>query len=206
MLKIWGRTNSVNVQKVMWAVGELGLEHERVDAGGAFGGLDTSGYGTMNPNRKIPTIDDNGTIVWESNATVRYLAAKHGSGSLWPEDVAVRSVADRWMDWMVTTLMPDMTIAFWQTIRTPAEKRDMPAVEAAAKRLGPIWRLLDDHMGDRRFVAGAGLTMGDIPVGCAYWRYVNLPIERPGLPNLDIWYRSLKEREPYRRHVMLPVT
>ncbi len=206
MLRIWGRTNSINVQKVMWTVAELGLEHERIDAGGAFGGLDTPEYGAMNPNRKVPTIKDGDTVVWESNACVRYLAAKHGKGSLWDEDPARRSEADRWMDWMVTSILGDLGVAFWQTIRTPAEKRDMAAVEAAAKRLGPVWQMLDDHLGSRRFVAGGELTMGDIPVGCAFYRYVSLDIDRPSLPNLQLWYQSLKSRDAYRRHVMIPLS
>ena len=90
MLKIWGRANSINVQKAMWAVGELELPHERIDAGGKFGGLDDSGYLTMNPNALIPTIEDGGAVVWESNAVVRYLAAKYGEGSLWSADPALR--------------------------------------------------------------------------------------------------------------------
>jgi len=67
MLRVFGRRTSINVQKVMWAVGELGLPHERIDAGGEFGGLDTLEYGAMNPNRMIPTIDDNGFVLWESD-------------------------------------------------------------------------------------------------------------------------------------------
>ncbi len=206
MLKIWGRTNSINVQKVMWTVGELGLEFERIDAGGAFGGLDSAEYGRMNPNRKIPTIRDGETVVWESNSCVRYLAAKYGPGGLWPVDPEGRSRADRWMDWMLTTLMPDLSVVFWQTIRTPPERRDMSAVHAAAERLGPIWGLLDDHLADRPFVAGAALTMGDIPVGCAWWRYRNLPTERPEQPHLEAWFERLRDRAAYRTHVMLPVT
>ncbi len=206
MIRIWGRTNSINVQKVMWTVGELGLDFERIDAGGAFGGLDTPEYGRMNPNRKIPTIRDGDTVVWESNACVRYLAAKYGAGSLWPLDPAHRSEADRWMDWMLTTLMPDMTVAFWQTIRTPPEQRDMAAVRAAAERLGPIWAILDGHLTDRPYVAGDGFTMGDIPVGCAWWRYHHLPIDRPPQPNIDAWFARLQTREAYRTHVALPVT
>lgn len=206
MLKVFGRTNSVNVQKVMWAVGELGLAHERTDAGGAFGGLDTADYGRLNPNRRIPVIDDGGVVVWESNAIVRYLAARYGEAGMWPKDPAQRAVADMWMDWAATTLIGDMTITFLQTIRTPEAQRDMPAVEAAAKRLGPLWQLLDDHLGDRRFIAGDALTMGDIPAGCFFYRYVNLPIERPSLPNLQLWYQNLKARDAYRAHVMLPVT
>lgn len=206
MIKVWGRTNSINVQKVMWTIGELGLDFERIDAGGPFGGLDTPEYGRMNPNRKIPTILDGNTVVWESNSCVRYLAAKYGAGSLWPEDPGLRSEADRWMDWMLTTLMPDMTIVFWQTIRTPPEKRDMPAVRAAAERLGPIWALLDGQLADRPFVGGSTFTMGDIPVGCAWWRYRNLPIDRPPQPHIEAWFERLASRPAYRTHVMLPVT
>jgi glutathione S-transferase len=206
MLKIWGRTNSVNVQKVMWTVGELGLDHERVDAGGAFGGLDTPEYGRLNPNRKVPTIQDGELVMWESNACVRYLAARYGQGSFWPEDPARRAHADMWMDWTATTLMPDMTIVFWQLVRTAPDKRDMPGVEAAARRLGPIWLMLDQWLGDRPFVAGSEPTVGDIPAGALFYRYMNLPIDRPGLPNLQIWYQDLKGRDAYRRHVMLPLT
>ena len=85
MLRVWGRNASINVQKVMWAIGELGLEHERIDAGGAFGHLDTEAYGTLNPNRRIPTLQDGSLVLWESNVVVRYLASKYGAGGLWPE-------------------------------------------------------------------------------------------------------------------------
>ena len=207
MLRIWGRTSSVNVQKVMWAVGELGLEHERVDAGGAFGGLDTPEYGAMNPNRKIPTLKDrDGTVVWESNACVRYLAARHGAGSLWPEDPGGRAASDVWMDWQQTTLGPDMTTIFWTLVRTPEPQRDMAAVRAAAERVGRAWQVLDAHLAGRRFVAGDRLTMGDIPVGCHHWRYANLAVDRSDLPNLRRWAAELEAREAYRAHVMLPLT
>ena len=206
MLTIWGRTSSINVQKVMWTVGELGLAHRRIDVGGAFGGLDTPEYGRMNPNRRIPTVQDGETVVWESNACVRYLAAAYGEGGLWPASPPARARSDMWMDWVLATLMPDMSIVFWQLVRTPAEKRDMAGVTAAAERLGPLWRILDEHLAGRPFVAGDGLTIGDIPAGAAYWRYRNLDVARPELANLERWYRSLEAREPYRQNVMLPLT
>ncbi|HSA81303.1 MAG TPA: glutathione S-transferase [Geminicoccaceae bacterium] len=206
MLRIWGRTNSINVQKVMWTVGELGLAHERIDAGGAFGGLDTPEYGTLNPNRKVPTIDDDGAVLWESNACVRYLAARYGAGSLWPEDVKRRGQSDLWMDWQQTTLLPDMTVVFWGLIRTPEAQRDLAAIKVAAERLGATWRVLDQHLATRRFVTGDSLTMGDIPVGAACYRYYGLPIARPQLPNLEEWYERLTERPAFREHVMLPIT
>ena len=206
MLTVWGRTSSVNVQKVMWAVRELGLEHERIDAGGAFGKLDTPEYGAMNPNRKIPTLQDGDVVVWESNACVRYLAARYGAGSLWPEDPARRALSDVWMDWQQTTIQPDMNPIFWNLVRIPEPQRDMAAVKAAAQRIGPSWQILDRHLADRRFVAGDTLTMGDIPVGCHWWRYANLPVEKPPLPNVERWGKELQERDGYRREVALPLT
>jgi glutathione S-transferase len=206
MLKIWGRTNSINVQKVMWAVGELGQPHERIDAGGAFGVVDSADYGALNANRRVPTIEDDGVVVWESNACVRYLAARYGAGSLWPEDPAVRAVADMWMDWQQTTLVPDMTTVFWGLVRTPEAERDHAAIEAAAGRLGGLWQRLDSHLAGRSFVAGERFTMGDIPVGAACYRYFQLAIERPRLTALQAWYERLRERAPYRTHVMLPLT
>lgn len=206
MLKVWGRTNSINVQKVMWAVGELGLAHERVDAGGAFGGLDTATYGAMNPNRLIPVVEDGGAVVWESNAVVRYLAARHGAGTLWPEDPARRALADRWMDWQLTTVQPAIGPVFQGLIRTAPDRRDAGAIAAGAERLVAAMRVLDGHLAGATFVAGDALTMGDLPVGCVCWRYRELPIARPDLPNLERWFEALQTREAYRRHVMLPLT
>jgi glutathione S-transferase len=206
MLRVWGRTNSINVQKVMWTVGELGLRHERIDAGGAFGKLDTPAYGKLNPNRLVPTVEDGDLALWESHACVRYLAARYGAGSLWADDPAARARSDMWMDWMVSTVLPQLSVCFWQLIRTAPEQRDNAAVSSAAERLGPIWRILDDHLADKAFVAGDQLTIGDIPLGCAFYRYQNLEIARPNLPNCQLWYQSLKSREPYRRNVMIPLT
>ena len=140
MLKIWGRTSSINVQKVMWTVAELGLPHERIDVGGPFGGLDRPDYAALNPNRLIPVLQDGATVVWESNAIVRYLAARYGAGSLWPEHPGRRSEADRWMDWQLTTLQPSIGPIFLGLIRTPPEQRDTAAIAASADRLGHAMR------------------------------------------------------------------
>lgn len=205
MLRIWGRTTSINVQKVMWAVGELGLPHERIDAGGAHGGLDTKAYGALNPNRRIPTLEDGATVVWESNAIVRYLAAKYGAGSLWPEDLAARATADQWMDWQQTTLQPDMRTVFWGLVRTSPEKRNKGEIAAAVESLEGIWARLDGHLRGRAFVAGDRLSMGDIPVGAMCYRYHALDVERPKLEHLAAWYERLKLRPAFCTHVMIPL-
>lgn len=206
MLKIWGRSTSSNVQKVMWAIGELRLQYERIDVGREYGGLSTAEYFALNPNRRIPTLQDGDVVLWESNVIVRYLSAKFGAGQLWPADHAARGVADQWMDWQQTTLLPDMRTVFWGLVRTPAEKRDHREIDAAVEALKEIWSRLDGHLSSRRFVAGPSFTMGDIPVGTMCYRYHALGVERAILGNLEAWYERLKSRDAFREHVMIPLS
>ena len=134
MLKVWGRRSSFNVQKAMWLIGELGLEHQHIDAGGRFGGLDTSAFLAMNPHGRVPVIQDGDATVWESHAILRYLAARHGAGHFWSGDPAVRAVVDGWMDWSQTSLQPDFLVGvFWGFYRTPEDKRN-------CRRSGRRWR------------------------------------------------------------------
>jgi len=204
MLKIWGRRNSINVQKAMWTVGELGLAHERVDAGGPFGGLDAPDFAAMNPHRLIPVVQDGEVTVWESNAVVRYLASRYGEGGLWCAAPADRALADAWMDWMLTTLYPDFIRVFWGLVRTPPSKRDNEAIAKAAQRLGKSFARFDSCLDGRSHIVGDTLTMGDIPVGATLYRYFALEIDRPKLPNVERMYGALMERPAYREHVAFP--
>lgn len=206
MLKMWGRTNSVNVQKVLWCADELGLKYDRIDAGGQFGVVNEPAYRALNPNGLVPTIEDDGFVLWESNAIVRYLSAKYGNGTLWPENATTRGEADRWMDWQTTTVWPNFRAVFWGLVRTPPERRDMTAIEAAQKKTGEILSFLDAHLAERDYVAGNRLTMGDIPLGTVVFRWMALDIERPPLKNLAAWYDRLAARPAYRKNVMLPLS
>ncbi|MCK6450611.1 MAG: glutathione S-transferase [Alphaproteobacteria bacterium] len=205
MLTVWGRSSSFNLQKVMWLVGELGLEHRHIQAGGRHGGLDTPEFLAMNPHGKVPVIDDGGTVVWESHAILRYLAARYGQGRFWPDDPAGRSEADRWMDWAQTTLQPDFLMGvFWGFYRTPDHLRNWPAIKDKIARCAAHFRLLDRVLEGRSFLGGAVPTLADIPAGTCLYRYYELEIERPKVPNVEAWYRRLQERPAYRRYVMLP--
>jgi glutathione S-transferase len=206
MLKVWGRPNSINVQKVLWTVGELGLDHEHIVVGGPHGGNDTPEYLAMNPNGRVPVIDDDGLVVWESNAIVRYLCARHSDGALWPSDPGERSHADRWMDWQAASLIADMTTVFFGLIRTPEPERDWIAIGDAANRVAGQMTVLDSHLGDRHWIAGGAMTMGDIAIGALVHRWLNLPMERGDAPNIGAYYARLKERPAYTQHVMLPLT
>jgi glutathione S-transferase len=200
MLKIWGRVNSVNVKKVLWAAEELGLEYQRIDAGMEHGVTKTPEYVTMNPNSLVPTIEDDGFVLWESHSIVRYLAAKHGMGTLCPADLRSRADAERWMDWAFT-VQTAMRPVFWGLIRTPAEKRDPKAIEAGRLKSIETLQVLERSLAGKAYVTGARFTMGDIPVGCEVQRFMRVPIERPPLPNVEAWFERLRERPPFSKFV-----
>jgi len=205
MLKIWGRTNSVNVKKALWALEELKVPYNRVDAGLQFGVVNTPEYRKLNPNGLVPTIDDDGFILWESHAIVRYLSAKHAAGSLWPTDLRVRADADRWMDWAFTfagVLRP----VFWNLIRTPPEKRDLKLVEEGVQKTGELATAVDAQLAGRAYIAGETLTMGDIPLGCHLQLWFRLDIARPALPRLQAWFERLCARPAYAKIVDTPLS
>ena len=195
MLKIWGRLTSVNVQKVVWCADELGLEYERIEAGGQYGVVNSPEYRAMNPNGLVPVIDDGGFVLWESNAIVRYLATNYGADSLWPSDVRVRADADRWMDWQAVSLNPGIGPAFIQLIRTAPEKRDAGVIESARFETEKKLVVLDAHLATREYVAGSRFTMGDIPLGCSVDRWFKLPLAHGSHPHVERWYTALRERD-----------
>ena len=206
MLKIWGRVNSINVQKVLWCCGELAVPFERVDAGMKFGVNNTPEYKAKNPNGLVPMIDDDGFVLWESQPIVRYLARKHGLGTLCPSDAKACADADRWMDWNATAVWPNLRPIFWNLVRTPPEKRDMPLVQASRKGLAASMTLVDAHLASRQYVTGGAFTMGDIPLGTSIHRWFNMDIEREDLPNLAAYYKRLQARPAYQQYVDQPLT
>ena len=206
MLRIWGRLNSINVRKVEWAARETGVAFERIDAGGSFGVVDAPWYGALNPNRKVPVIDDNGHVLWESNVIVRYLAARYAPGRLYPLELAPRFDAERWMDWQQTTLNPAGRDAFLQLVRTPAEKRNADLIARSRAQTEPLLALLDAHLATRRFAGGDEFTMADIPLGCEIHRWFGLPLARPALPHLERWYAEVSARPAATPVLSLPLT
>ena len=205
MLKVFGRTSSVNVQKVMWMIGELGLDSERMDVGGAFGRNDQDWYLALNPMGRVPVLDDDGYILWESHSIIRYLARKHDS-DLYPREPWACGDVDKWMDWQIGFHQPAITPAFWGLIRTPEAERDMAAIRAASTATANLCAIVDAHLQDRDFMAGDQLSLADIPVGAMTYRWYGLDVEHPNYPNLRAWYDRLTQRPAYQEHVMLPIT
>jgi glutathione S-transferase len=202
MLRIWGRNTSSNVQKVMWAIAEMSLPHQRIDVGGAFGKTREPAYLAMNPNALVPTLEeDDGFTLWESNTIVRYLAAKHGSSTLEPADPRGRALASKWMDWQLSVMGPALTPVFWGLIRTPPEKRDAESIAAGKQRTIAAAQILDRQLAQTAYVAGGAFSYGDIPVGVMTYRLVQLIPERPAMPHLDRWYAAISSRPAFKGEV-----
>ncbi|MCP9337541.1 glutathione S-transferase [Stutzerimonas xanthomarina] len=206
MLKLWGRLNSTNVKKVLWCLEELNIEYTRVDAGGIFGVVGEADYIAKNPNQLVPCLEDGELVLWESNAIVRYLAAQYGEGILWQVDPAQRAQADKWMDWVTSSLAAPFRTVFWNMVRTAPEQRDMPAVHAATAECGKLLMIADRALSDQPYLSGASFGMGDIPLGCFAYAWFEMPIERPDLPHLQAWYERLRQRTAYQTAVVTPLT
>jgi glutathione S-transferase len=203
MLKVWGRRSSANVQKVMWLIGELGLAHEHIPAGGPYGKLNGPAFRAMNPNGLVPVIDDDGLILWESNAVVRYLAARHGGERFCPGEPRARAHLDQWMDWAATTFQPDIIGLFWSYWRTPEKERNLDQIRNFVERTARDLKMLDGILATRSHIAEDRFTVADIPSGVHLYRYYTMGLPVPALAHVDAWYARLKERPAYREHVMV---
>ncbi|HEV8679064.1 MAG TPA: glutathione S-transferase family protein [Stellaceae bacterium] len=206
MLKIWGRTTSSNVQKVLWCCAELDIPFERVDLGGPFGGNRDPEYLKLNPNGLVPTVIDGDLVMWESNTICRYLAATRNGERLYPHDPAARTHVERWMDWQLAVIGGPMSQLLFGLVRTKPEALDHAAIEAARRRALSGWTIVEDALAGQPYLAGASLSLAEIVLGTQIYRWFNLPIERPALANLRAWYERLRERPGFKRHIEIPIT
>lgn len=204
MITLWGRRNSMNVQKVIWALEELGLKYDRHNVAGSYGGTDTPEFKAMNPMGLVPVINDGDVTMFESNAIVRYLAARYGEGSLRPKAPKPLGLAEQWMDWTQINLGPHAMTLFIQSVRTPKEKQNHAGMEKAAAQLHKLLPIVDRALAETAYVAGGDLSFGDIPLGVFIWRLSCFDWRRPTLGNLERWHERLKTRAAYRKAVMLP--
>jgi len=207
-LKIWGRANSVNVQKVLWCLSELDLAYERIDAGMAFGKNREPDYLAMNPNGRVPTLVDGDFVLWESNSIMRYLAMAYGKGSaIYPEAPKRRAGVDRWLDWTLSTVQPVDRPVFWALVRTPPAQRDMAAIQKDVDAEAEVWRIADAELAGRRFIEGDDFTLADIAVGAYARRWLGVEgVSKPKLSHLDRWFAQFTERPGFRQFIAPPMS
>jgi glutathione S-transferase len=206
MLMIWGRTTSSNVQKVLWCCAELGIEFERVDLGGPFGGNNDPEYLELNPNGLVPTVKDGDLVMWESNTICRYLATTRNGAHLYPTDPAARTHVERWMDWQLASPGPPMGTLLFGLVRSRPEQRDQAAIEAGRLKALAAWTIVDEALEGRPFLAGSELTLAEIVLGTLVYRWHAFPIERPPLQNLRAWYERLRQRPGFKKYIEIPIT
>ncbi|MBS9439547.1 glutathione S-transferase [Photorhabdus noenieputensis] len=206
MLTIWGRKNSSNVKKVLWCLKELDIPYHQIDIGGKFGKLDDPQYLKMNPNGKIPCLQEGDFILWESNAIVRYLAAKFGKDVLYPQDLQERANGDKWMDWVGSHLFPHIKQLVIGFIRTPEAERDQKQLEQTLAEIEKLMEVLDDTLAEQKYLSGDKFGMADIALGPMIYPWLNIPIKRPSLPNIERWYQLIAERPAFKEIVMIELS
>jgi glutathione S-transferase len=207
-LTIWGRANSVNVQKVLWCLAELDLPFQRIDAGMQFGKNDQAEYLAMNPNGRVPTLVDGDYVLWESNSVMRYLCMAYGEGSpIYPQAPKARAAVDRWLDWTLSILQPVDRPVFWGLVRTPPEKRDIIQIQKEADAAGIVWRVIEEQVATRRFVEGDQFTIADIALGAYARRWLGVEgVSKPRLSNLERWFGDVAQRAGFVRFVAPPMS
>jgi glutathione S-transferase len=207
MLKIWGRTTSSNVQKVLWTCAELNIEYDRVDRGGPFGGNREPEYLKLNPNGLVPTVIDGDLVMWESNTICRYLCTTRPNGeTLYPRDPAARTHVERWMDWQLSVIGAPMGALLQGLIRSTPETRDAAAIEAARRRAITAWEIVDDAVANQPYLGGKSLSLAEIVMATHIYRWFNYAIERPNLRHLRAWYERFCNRPAFKAHVVMPIT
>lgn len=206
MLTIWGRISSINVQKAVWAAGEVGQTFERIDVGGAFGGTSGPAYRAKNPNGLVPVLEDGEVCIWESNSIVRYLAARYGAGWIWEEDPANRADSDRWMDWMISELQPALGPGFRMLLRTPPEQRDPRLIDDSIARTEALMAILDAHLASRSYLANERFGMADIAVAPGAHRWFNMPVARQPRPHVERWYEVVSARPAAKPALPVPIS
>jgi glutathione S-transferase len=207
-LQIWGRANSVNVQKVLWCLRELDLAYQRIDAGMAFGRNRDPDYLAMNPNGRVPTLVDGDFVLWESNSIMRYLVLARAPGSpIYPEAPKRRAGVDRWLDWTLSTLQPVDRPVFWALVRTPVGQRDMVAIQKDADAEAEVWKIADAQLSTRRFIEGDDFTIADIALGTYARRWFGVKgVAKPRLAHLDRWFAQFNSRPGFAQYVAPPMS
>jgi len=207
-LTIWGRANSVNVQKVLWCLAELDLPFERIDAGMQYGVTGEAHYLAMNPNARVPTLVDGDYALWESNSIMRYLCMEYRPDTpIYPKEPKRRAAVDRWLDWTLSTVQPVDRPVFWALVRTPPEQRDMAKVQQDADAAAEVWRIAEHHLSTRRYIEGEGFTLADIAIGAYARRWLGVEgIKRPQQPHLARWLALLAERHGFATYVAPPMS
>lgn len=192
-LKILGRVTSINVRKVLWAAEELGIAHEQEDWGLPIRDPNVPEFTALNPNAQVPVIVDDGFVLWESNAILRYLAEKHGG--LLPADLGGRALVEQWLCWQLGELNPQWGYAVNALMRNNPGYADRDRIAESVARWTRVLRVLEGQLARGDYVAGEAFSIADIAIALSSHRWFSTPIpDRPSLPAIEAHYRRMQAR------------
>ena len=197
MFRLLGRKTSGNVQKIVWFFEERGLDYTREDYGRQFGNTTDQAYLDLNPNAKVPTLVDGDTVVWESNAILRYLCNRADDATLYPADPAGRSQVERWMDWQLSALNgPYMEI--FRATKKPENEREPAAIATHSAAMATQLAILDGALIGKQWLVGKDISLAEISLGPIVRRCLSFPIELPALAALRAWDESYAARPAFK--------
>ncbi|WP_420412580.1 glutathione S-transferase family protein [Roseibium sp.] len=200
MIKIHGRITSANVQPVIWCLEELGVDYERLDVGGPFGGTDTPEFRAMNPLGLVPVLEEDGQSIAEAATILRYLMRKFGNH---PADPMAAAQIERWADMSRQHIyVPLIPTIFLQKIRVTVEDRNNAAVAQAEAALKQAMAIFEANVKGPYF-GGEELNLVDFQIGGLLYRYFELDFDRADLPGLKAYYDNLCLRPAYRENIMI---
>ena len=203
MITVYGRTNSANVQLVMWAIHEMGLDCERIDYGIGHASPKSPEYLAKNPMGLVPVLEDGDQTLWESAAILRYLGATYGDDTFWPSDPAKRAALDVWAEWGKNTFAVSILNIFVDEVRVHPDDRRPETLAKLSATAAEVAGVLDTRLADRAYIGGDNLTFADIATAHILYRYYTLDWPRPDLEHLAAYYERLQDRAAYRDHVMV---
>lgn len=208
MMRLWGRKSSINVQKVLWCLAEVGLEEgkdfERIDAGLHFGKNRTPEFLALNPNGLVPTLEDGNLVLWESNTILRYLVRQYDQSKRLTGDIASQYQSEKWMDWQLGTMWPPLRVALLGLTRTPEADRNYELIKKSYQEADSLLALLNQHLEKHAYCSGEQFSIGDIPLALCVSRWVLLHQtfpEKTGprshLSNIDEWMKRIEAKTKY---------
>ena len=201
MLKLLGKSSSINVRKVQWLCAEMQLGYEQEQWGSGFSSTSVPEFVALNPNAMVPVILDDGFVLWESNSICRYLAGRQARHDLLPLQAQDRARVEQWMDWQATELNNAWRYAFMALVRKSPAHNDAAAVVASVGNWNRHMEMLDAQLAKTgAFVAGEQFTLADIVLGLSANRWYMTPMERPKLPAVHAYFERLSQRPPFLQH------
>ena len=192
-LKVLGRTTSINVRKVTWLLDELGVAYDREDWGLPLRDPRAPEFLALNPNAQVPVLIDDGFVLWESNAIMRYLAAQHEQ--FLPTDLEGRALVDQWLYWQLGELNPQWGYAVYHYLRkNPAYGDPARIADSLSKWMSKL-AVLEGKLERQSHVAGDDFTIADIAIALSTHRWLSTPIpDRRAFPAIEDHYRRMQAR------------